>query len=240
MNLDDNTGYVSIKELIPSFVVQQFKLWAMNPANIHRGNAVNGVYYAKHRKGREYNVCWSKEPPREMWQPIVDRLSTYINAMFKGKEWDIHIVDTITTRPGSAKIRAHIDTPYRFEDFARTSNDELFGVQIIIPLDPFTLQNGATCILPGSHKSRFYYKDIEDNQEEYNNLLTTQGFQFVSNPGDALMYNSRTLHSTMPNNSNEFRSAILINALDVNIIKRIREVDMNTKTARFDNKTHKT
>ena len=111
---------------------------------------------------------------------------------------------------------------------------------LIIPLDPFTLQNGATCVLPGSHKSRFYYKDIEDNQEEYNNLLTTQGFQFVSNPGDALMYNSRTLHSTMPNNSNEFRSAILINALDVNIIKRIREVDMNTKTARFDNKTHKT
>ena len=240
MNLDDNTGYVSIKELISPFVVKQFKLWAMNPANIHRGNAVNGVYYAKHRKGREYNVCWSKEPPREMWQPIVDRLSTYINAMFKGKEWDIHIVDTITTRPGSAKIRAHIDTPYRFEDFARTSNDELFGVQIIIPLDQFTLQNGATCILPGSHKSRFYYKDIEDNQEEYNNLLTTQGFQFVSNPGDALIYNSRTLHSTMPNNSNEFRSAILINALDVNIIKRIREVDMNTKTARFDNKTHKT
>ena len=240
MNLDDNTGYISIKEVIPPFVVQQFKLWAMNPANIHRGNAVNGVYYAKHRKGREYNVCWSKEPPREMWQPIVDRLSTYINAMFKGKEWDIHIVDTTTTRPGSTKIRAHIDTPYRFEDFARTSNDELFGVQIIIPLDQFTLQNGATCILPGSHKSRFYYKDIEDNQEEYNNLLTTQGFQFVSNPGDALIYNSRTLHSTMPNNSNEFRSAMLINALDVNIIKRIREVDMNTKTARFDNKTHKT
>ena len=240
MNLDDNTGYISIKEVIPPFVVQQFKLWAMNPANIHRGNAVNGVYYAKHRKGREYNVCWSKEPPREMWQPIVDRLSTYIEAMFKGKEWDIHIVDTITTRPGSAKIRAHVDTPYRFEDFARTSNDELFGVQTIIPLDQFTLQNGATCVLPGSHKNRFYYKDIEENQEEYNNLLTTQGFQFVSNPGDALIYNSRTLHSTMPNNSNEFRSAMLINALDVNIIKRIREVDMNTKTARFDNKTYKT
>ncbi len=54
------------------------------------------------------------------------------------------------------------------------------------------------------------------------------------------MYNSRTLHSTMPNNSNEFRSALLINALSVEIIDYIREVDMNTKTARFDNKTHKT
>ena len=71
-------------------------------------------------------------------------------------------------------------------------------------------------------------------------MLTTEGFQFVSSPGDALIYNTRTLHSTMPNNSENFRSAILINALDVNLIKRIREVDMNTKTARFDYKQQKT
>ena len=240
MLINDNQGFISIKEIISPFTVRQFKLWAMNPDNIHRGNAVNGEYYGKHRKGREYNVCWSKEPPREMWQPVVDVLSRHIDAMFNGKEWGIHIVDTITTRPGSTKIRAHIDTPYRFEDFARSTNDELFGVQIIIPLDPFTLENGATCVLPGSHKSRFYYLDIQDNQEEYNDLLTTGGFQFVSNPGDALIYNSRTLHSTMPNKSDKFRSALLINALDVDIIERIREIDISNKTARFDNKSQKT
>jgi hypothetical protein len=232
----NNSDYISIKELISPFTVKQFKLWAMNPDNIHRGNAVDGVYYAKHRKGREYNVCWSKEPPREMWQPIIDVLSRYIDAMFQHKKWDIHIVDTITTRPGSAKIRAHVDTPYRFEEYARTSNDEVFGVQCIIPLDPFTLQNGATCVLPGSYRDKFYYKDIEESQEEYNNLLTTKGFQFVSNPGDALMYNSRTLHSTMPNNSDEFRSALLINALDVEIIDYIKEVDKSNKGAKFSRK----
>ena len=232
----NNSDYISIKELISPFTVKQFKLWAMNPDNIHRGNAVDGVYYAKHRKGREYNVCWSKEPPREMWQPIIDVLSRYIDAMFQHKKWDIHIVDTITTRPGSAKIRAHVDTPYRFEEYARTSNDEVFGVQCIIPLDPFTLQNGATCVLPGSYRDKFYYKDIEESQEEYNNLLTTKGFQFVSNPGDALMYNSRTLHSTMPNNSDEFRSALLINALDLEIIDYIKEVDISNKGAKFSRK----
>ena len=179
-------------------------------------------------------------PPEEMWRPIVDILGRYIDVFFQGREWDIHVVDTITTRPNSQKVRAHIDTPYRFEDYAHTTNDEVLGVQCIIPLDPFTIENGATCILPGSHLSRYYYKDIEENQEEYNDLLTTKGFQFVSSPGDALIYNTRTLHSTMPNNSENFRSAILINALDVNLIKRIRELDMNTKTARFDNKTQKT
>jgi|CoawatStandDraft_6_1074263.scaffolds.fasta_scaffold00705_2 hypothetical protein len=236
MILEDNQGYLSVKELLSPFTVRQFKLWAMNPDNIHRGNAVNGEYYANHRKGREYNVCWSKEPPREMWQPIVDNLARYIDALFQGKEWDIHIVDTITTRPGSAKIRAHIDTPYRFEEYARSKSDELLGVQIIIPLDTFTIENGATCVLPGSHKNRYYYQDIQDNQEEYNDLLITEGFQFVSNPGDCLIYNSRTLHSTMPNNSNEFRSALLLNAIDVNIIARIKELDMNTKTAHWKKK----
>ena len=236
MILEDNQGYLSVKELLSPFTVRQFKLWAMNPDNIHRGNAVNGEYYANHRKGREYNVCWSKEPPREMWQPIVDNLARYIDALFQGKEWDIHIVDTITTRPGSAKIRAHIDTPYRFEEYARSKSDELLGVQIIIPLDTFTIENGATCVLPGSHKNRYYYQDIQDNQEEYNDLLITEGFQFVSNPGDCLIYNSRTLHSTMPNNSNEFRSALLLNAIDVNIIARIIELDMNTKTAHWKKK----
>jgi len=48
-----------------------------------------------------------------------------------------------------------------------------------------------------------------------------------------LLYNARTLHSTMPNNSEEFRSALLINALDINIIKRIKEVDMSNKGANF-------
>ena len=236
MILEDNQGYLSVKELLSPFTVRQFKLWAMNPDNIHRGNAVNGEYYANHRKGREYNVCWSKEPPREMWQPIVDNLARDIDALFQGKDWDIHIVDTITTRPGSAKIRAHIDTPYRFEEYARSKSDELLGVQIIIPLDTFTIENGATCVLPGSHKNRYYYQDIQDNQEENNDLLITEGFQFVSNPGDCLIYNSRTLHSTMPNNSNEFRSALLLNAIDVNIIARIKELDMNTKTAHWKKK----
>ena len=229
----NNQGYVSIKELISPFAVRQFKLWAMNPANIHRGNAVNGVYYAKHRKGREYNVCWSKEPPEEMWRPVVDILSRYIDAFFQEKKWSIHVVDTITTRPKSQKIRAHIDTPYRFEEFAHTTNDEVLGVQCIIPLDSFTIENGATCVLPGSHANRFYYKDIEDNQEKYNDLLTTKGFQFVSSPGDALIYNTRILHSTMPNNSENFRSALLINALDSSVLPRIKKVDMSNKTARF-------
>jgi hypothetical protein len=226
--MNNDLGYISLKEVIPIIAIQQFKLWAMNPDNIHRGNAVNGSYYAKHRKGREYNVCWSTAPPEEMWRPVVDILSKYIDAIFDGTEWEIHIVDTITTRPGSTKIRAHIDIPYRYEEYAHSPDDDTLGVQIIVPLDFFTLQNGATAFLPGSHASQFYYKDIEANQEDYDTLLTTEGMQFVSQPGDALIYNSRTLHSTMPNKSNFHRSALLINAVAKSVMPTIKRLDKNT------------
>jgi hypothetical protein len=227
--MNNDMGYISLREVIPPIVIRQFKLWAMNPDNIHRGNAVNGTYYGKHRKGREYNVWWSKSPPEEMWRPVIDILRTHIDAIFNGTKWDMHVVDTITTRPGSSKIRAHIDIPYRFEEYAYAPGDETLGVQIIVPLDIFTLQNGATAFLPGSHASKFYYKDIEENQEEYDTLLTTEGMQFLSHPGDVLIYNSRTLHSTMPNKSNFYRSALLLNAVATSIIPTIKLIDKNTE-----------
>ena len=163
-----------------------------------------------------------------MWRPVIDILRTHIDAIFNGTKWDMHVVDTITTRPGSSKIRAHIDIPYRFEEYAYAPGDETLGVQIIVPLDIFTLQNGATAFLPGSHASKFYYKDIEENQEEYDTLLTTEGMQFLSHPGDVLIYNSRTLHSTMPNKSNFYRSALLLNAVATSIIPTIKLIDKNT------------
>jgi ectoine hydroxylase-related dioxygenase (phytanoyl-CoA dioxygenase family) len=104
----------------------------------------------------------------------------------------------------------------------------VLGVQIIIPLDTFTIENGATALLPGSSTERIDYKDLEKNREHYNDRLLSEGMQFLSSPGDVLMYDSRTLHSTMPNGSSEFRSALLINALKTDIIPRVQELDGNT------------
>ena len=146
--------------------------------------------------------------------------------IFGNSDWSIHCVDTISTRPKSSKVWAHIDMPYKFEQFNKIKHT--LGVQVIIPLDTFTLENGATAFLPGSHKQMFDWKDLEDNRQKYNDIILSQGIQFISNPGDVLMYDGRTLHSTMPNNSTEFRSALLINLIKTDIIPELRLVDPNT------------
>ena len=219
-------GTLVMRDVINPTTISQFKLWATNPERYHRGNAVDGNYYGKHDGEREYDVWWTTQPPREMWEPVVWQLYNQINRLFGINEWDIHVVDCISTRPSSNKVYAHIDTPYRFEEFAESY--ETLGVQIIIPLDDFTLENGGTAYLPGSSLERINYKDLEENREHYNHGLITEGQQFLAKPGDVLMYDGRTLHSTMPNNSNDFRSALLINALKSDIIPRVKELDGNT------------
>ena len=221
-----NDGTIVLRNVIDSITISQFKNWATNPERYHRGNGVDGTYYGVHDGEREYDVWWTTQPPREMWEPLVWMLSSSINHLFGHQKWDIHVVDCITTRPSSNKVYAHIDTPYRFEEFSTVA--ECLGVQIIVPLDIFTLENGATAYLPGSSAECIDYKDLEENREHYNDRLITEGQQFLSTPGDVLMYDSRTLHSTMPNKSTKFRSALLINALKSDIIQRVQELDGNT------------
>jgi hypothetical protein len=224
-------GYLTLSNILPQMTIEQFRLFARNPHNIHRGNGVDGNYYAEHDGDRKYDVWWTKQPPMEMWLPIVRMLTPQIDMFFDGP-WAVHCVDCITTRPHSSKLYAHIDTPYRFEEFAAV--DRTLGVQIIIPLDDFTLENGATAFLPSSHQMMIDFRDLEENRQEYNELLVTHGQQFVSNAGDVLMYDGRTLHSTMPNNSDRYRSALLINVLLEEILPRVKELDKNTDFVAID------
>ena len=221
-----NDGTIVLRDVINPVTIAQFKLWATNPERYHRGNATDGKYYGEHDGKREYDVWWTTQPPREMWEPVVWQLYDPISHLFGHKDWDIHVVDCITTRPHSDKIYAHIDTPYRFQEFSQV--DECLGVQVIIPLDVFTLENGATAYLPGSSHEKIDYMDLELHRDTYNSRLKDEGQQFLSQTGDVLMYDGRTLHSTMPNKSTQFRSALLINALKSDIIPRVRELDGNT------------
>ncbi len=57
----NNSDYISIKELLSPFAVRQFKLWAMNPENIHRRKRWwSGEYYDKTSTKVENNNVWWK------------------------------------------------------------------------------------------------------------------------------------------------------------------------------------
>ena len=173
----------------------------------HRGHAMDHKYYPadKINECKDLAVWWSQEV--SAWpevQEITRQLIDVIGVMFD--EPASYIADIITNEPGNTHIKPHIDSPYRFPKW--WDEDELLGVQCILPLCEFTSENGGTGLLPNSHNTRWVVKDSYAGK--YNEEFLAGVDQPKMSLGDALIYHPRTLHSTMPNNTDVPRRALLI------------------------------
>ncbi|MBI3591581.1 MAG: phytanoyl-CoA dioxygenase family protein [Candidatus Melainabacteria bacterium] len=86
----------------------------------------------------------------------------------------------------------HIDTPRLIPNY-------YYAMQMTLALDDFTIENGATYYLPGSHKSEL--TPCED-------IFNRYAVPTVRKAGDALFWNPRTYHRAGINSTDETRFAV--------------------------------
>ena len=153
-------------------------------------------------------------------QEVMKRLDPITNEILN--DWRWWCVDYHVANPGAQYVRAHVDIPYIYEPWRQITG--LLGLQFIITIDDFTIENGATCFLPRSHNNPTI--DLSTmGSDELNNLLIDNGERLAMKRGSLLIYHPRTLHSTMPNTSNEVRRALLFNAVENCIVDQLKEYD---------------
>ena len=215
------TGYDVFKNIVSVELIE-----AINKKTIllapHRGHAMDHKYYPadKVAECKDLAVWWSQE--LSGWpevQEITKQLINVIGPMFDDP--DSYIADIITNEPGNTHIKPHIDSPYRFPKW--WDEDELLGVQCILPLCEFTKENGGTGLLPKSHNTRWVVKDSYAGK--YNEEFLAGVDQPKMSPGDALIYHPRTLHSTMPNNTDVPRRALLIHITSKEMARLLQAED---------------
>jgi hypothetical protein len=187
-----------------------------------RGHGIDNSYWPKDKikDCPELALWWSQQVTD--W-PEVRRISkTLLDKLgFLFDDPAIYVTDVISNTPKNKFIKPHIDSPYRFD---RWHNEvELLGVQCIIPLCPFTKENGATGLLPGSHKKDWVV--LESYRGVYNEEFLANAVQPPMLLGDVLVYNPRMLHSTMPNNTATTRRALLIHITSQSMVEKLRLVD---------------
>ena len=109
----------------------------------------------------------------------------------------IYAYQSSSLRPGSGNYgsRIHVDCP-RFVPGYRTN------LGYILALDPFTHENGATWVLPGSHRSE-KMPTLE--------AFAIEAIQLTCNSGDAIFFDSRLVHRAGENHTTYWRHAITIN-----------------------------
>ena len=187
-----------------------------------RGHDFTAKYFPKKQlnEAGKLAIWWSQQVVGwECVRSINHRLLEITDGWFDNSI--IYVSDVITNEAGNQFVKPHIDTPYRFDPWHETF--ELLGVQCIVPLCEFNKANGGTGLYPGSHLKNWNVKD------SYRGVYTEEFLQHVvqpeMNPGDILIYNPRVLHSTMPNNTDLVRRALLTHITSKDLANQIKLVD---------------
>lgn len=221
LNTIKEQGYCIVRDVIDLEDIHSLN-YLQNYLEPQRGHDYTAKYFPRknlHEAGK-LAIWWSQQVVGwECVKSINYRLLEITHGWFDNNV--IYVSDVITNEPGNQFVKPHIDTPYRFDRWHEIF--ELLGVQCIVPLCEFNKSNGGTGLYPGSHLKNWIVKD------SYRGVYTEEFLNHVvqpeMNPGDVLIYNPRVLHSTMPNNTDLVRRALLTHITTRELAEELKLVD---------------
>jgi ectoine hydroxylase-related dioxygenase (phytanoyl-CoA dioxygenase family) len=114
---------------------------------------------------------------------------------FKSK-FILNSISALDNKPNSPNFSAIVHRDIKF-----FSKDLPIMLNGLVLLDDFTIENGATMLLPNSHK-------LEDKPSD--ELFKRDCIRAIGKKGDILLFNSNIWHCSAPNNTNQSRRAIPI------------------------------
>ena len=101
-------------------------------------------------------------------------------------------------RASIARSSGNQRLPFHIDSFAPSSSKHVCVMQALFALDESSQANGATVIVPGSHRSDEYAIQDPDNVEA-----------IILQPGDIAVWDSRLWHGALPNTSKAERWALV-------------------------------
>jgi ectoine hydroxylase-related dioxygenase (phytanoyl-CoA dioxygenase family) len=219
--LTTGNGYLILEKIIPDELIDSIlaKKELLYPV---RASSSNKKYAERNEieKLPNVSVWWSQFVMD--WPEVIQieqLINPTVNMHLPKAEW--YASDIVTINAGSTWINPHVDTPHRFKKY--NFNKNFLGIQAIVSLYDLDKTNGATGIVP---KSQMVNYNIDFcYQGMYDGFFKANSIQPSLPKGSVLLYNSRVLHSSMPNPTKQNRPALLLNYLDSSIIEDVRSLD---------------
>lgn len=119
-------------------------------------------------------------------------------APFLGEFWVMYAATSSSIPPNGKNYanRVHVDCPRFYPGY-------IFNMGVIWTLDEYTAENGALKILPGSQ-----HVDIVPNED----FFEKNAHQVLCPQGTMIIFNAKTYHRTCPNNTDQWRHSMTLNA----------------------------
>lgn len=144
-------------------------------------------------KGREFRDICADERLLAIMRPIL------------GKDLMLSSFAANVLHPGAQAQEPHVDYPYwdlhATDRWPGTLNSTFhLAVEAVMPLDEFTVENGATAIVPGSHKLACWPDPARFSQRH---------IRVTMRPGTLLLFPALLWHAGQENRSGGSRAALL-------------------------------
>jgi len=219
--LVEREGYIILPSFIPRKLIADFKnrLKDLYPV---RASSSKKVYAERDdiKNLEDISVWWSQLVTDF---PETKAIQKLIEPVISHSLPNMHLYgsDVVTISKHSKWISPHVDTPHRFNKW--NFDTRLLGIQCIVSIDNHTKDNAATGLVPFSQKRNFEIDKCYTGS--YDRWFIENMIQPNMPTGSVLMYNCRLLHSSMPNNLEIERPALLFNFLDKTIADEVSAID---------------
>ena len=148
---------------------------------------------------------------------LVDDRLTGLAAQLLGEHFRISFTAGMVINPGNERGAWHADWPFNQGNAGRILApypDGVFHLTTIWMLSPFTAENGATLVLPGSH--RLPSNPTAERAQPHPSVMPGQydpiagQMNVAGSPGSVLVMDSRLWHATAANLSERPRVALIV------------------------------
>ena len=143
-----------------------------------------------------------------MFQDLVEdeRLLVLANDIINSKV-ELFKLKLISKWPGTEGYKMHQD--YTYWDFVGNIPPDHF-VTVLIPLDPFTAESGATEMFPKLHHHRLEGPENQTLDVDESKLDLSKGVILDLSPGDVALFHGMTPHRSNINQSRNNRESLFI------------------------------
>ncbi len=210
-------AYRIITEVIDHKRSSELRSWA-SACLPDRGIASDGAYWhaLSGVEQPELDIWWARDESLFV-EDVLDRIAKLRhNPSLRLYGWDF-----VFAAPFAGVVNPHVDTPYRFTPWEGA--DSGLGEQFILALEDLDEFNGATGIVPNSQQ--YTWPIDQCYSGAYNEFFSANCEQPRVSEGSVLHYDSRALHSTMPNMTQNSRAVMVVNYVCDSVFDEVAALD---------------
>lgn len=186
-------GYVVFPEVVPVPLLERMRHdIPKHQAACREAQLKNGL--AANMEGAAHHVLGRGDSLDEFLENLF--LDEYLRAYFGG-EYILNSIGALVNMPFSKDAYKH---GHNFHRDVRTYSDGFrLMMNMLVMIDDFTVENGATRIVPGTHRVR------ERPTDEY---FEKHAIQATGKAGGIVLFDSNLWHSAAPNSTTKPRMAV--------------------------------